>query len=81
MNLMKKWKPMFQNFLWGHPFQSRLRGRWRVALITGGGGESKSKNGFFTIYLVDQDISGSIFIFEIILEETEILQFVDFGRW
>ena len=39
-----------------------------------------SQNGFLTIDLVDWDISGSIFIFEIGWAETEILQSEDFGR-
>ena len=35
INLMKKWKSMFQNFLQGHPPQSRPRGRWRASFIYG----------------------------------------------
>ena len=44
------------------------------------GKNSKSRNGFFPIDSIDQDIFGSIFRFEIGWEETEILQFGDFGR-
>ena len=40
---------------------------------------SKYKNGFLTIHFVHRDISRSLSIFEIRWEETEILQFGDFG--
>ena len=74
-----KMKPMFQTFLEGHGPQSSHQGRWRVTLIFGGV-KIKYENGVFTMNSVDRELSGSIFIFEVGLAETELLQFKDFGR-
>ena len=79
MNSMKKWKPNFEIFS-------------EVTLLNLGLGEDeespwfpegkniKYQNGFFTIDSVDREIFRSILRFEIGWEETDILQFVDFGR-